>query len=457
MTSTGISPIVTLQSKSPAGAATTLRPVRNNPLRLWPDSAYDEMVVRQTVLGRHQILINAPDMIRHVLITRAEIYRRTETAIRLLRPMVGRGLLLSEGALWQRQRRVITPTLAPRSIPTLMQPAAAAIITWRDELAAVAGPVNLLRALQNLALEIATRSMVSISAAPFADEIRALIGSSTIIGLSKPDSLDMLLPARFPAPRDINRWWFKRRWMGLISRMIAARAALPPTSAPQDLFDLLREASVAHGAGGARQLRDEVATMIIAGHETTALTLFWACVLLADHPAVQAQIAAEVATLDLTGNTADLAAGLDRLVMTRAVINEALRLYPPAAMIARRAAVTDRCGSIDIPRGATVIVAPWVLHRHRALWHDPEHFDPGRFLPGGAPYDRFAYLPFGAGPRVCVGAQFALAESTLALAALIQKFAISRVDAEPVTPIVVLTTHPTRAPPFRLTPRNPAP
>jgi cytochrome P450 len=180
-------------------------------------------------------------------------------------------------------------------------------------------------------------------------------------------------------------------------------------------------------------------------------------VLLADHPAVQAQIAAEVATLDLTGNTADLAAGLDRLVMTRAVINEALRLYPPAAMIARRAAVTDRCGSIDIPRGATVIVAPWVLHRHRALWHDPEHFDPGRFLPGGAPYDRFAYLPFGAGPRVCVGAQFALAESTLALAALIQKFAISRVDAEPVTPIVVLTTHPTRAPPFRLTPRNPAP
>jgi cytochrome P450 len=428
--------------------------VRTNPLSLWPDSAYDEMVVRQTRLGHHMILLNAPELIRHVLITQADRYRRTDIAIRLLRPMVGRGLLLSEGALWQRQRRVITPTLAPRAIPPLMQQAAAAIIPWRRDLANTAGPVDLLRHLQILALEIAARSMVSLSAAPFAGEIRALIGSATIIRLSQPDALDLRLPARVPSPRDLERWWFKRRWMGLISRMIAAREALPRTEAPRDLFDLLRDAAAEQGTGGARQLRDEVATMIIAGHETTALTLFWACVLLADHPEIQAKLAAEAATLDLAADTSDLAATLERLTFTRAVIDETLRLYPPAAAIARRATSADRCGTLDIPRGATIIVAPWFLHHHNRLWHDPERFDPGRFLPGAAPHDRFAYLPFGAGPRVCVGASFALAETTIALAGLIQHFTITRTDTAPVIPIVVLTTHPTRTPGFNLTPRS---
>jgi cytochrome P450 len=431
----------------------TLRVMRTNPLGLWPESAYDAMVARREFLGRSLILMNAPEMIRHVLITRNDIYRRTSTAIRLLRPLIGRGLLLSEGALWQRQRRVIAPTLAPRAIPTLMVPAAAAIDAWCDAQAALPGPIDLLQSLQGLALEIAARSMFSISAVPFAQSVRALIGSTTIIGLSKPDYLDMVLPARVPAPRDLRRWWFQRRWMGLISRMIAAREAAPATGVPRDLFDLLRTASAADGAGGRRQLRDEVATMIIAGHETTALTLFWVCVLVADHPQTQARLAAEAATLDLAGDGAVLAAALERLVFTRAVVQEALRLYPPAAMITRRATIADDCAGVNVPKGATVMVAPWVLHRHRSLWQEPERFDPGRFLPGAAPYDRFAYLPFGAGPRVCVGAQFALAESTLALAALMQRCAISRVDSDPVHAVVVLTTHPNRAPLFRLTPR----
>ncbi|MCW8305888.1 cytochrome P450 [Acidiphilium sp. PA] len=429
------------------------RLIRTNPLGLWPDSAYDEMVVRQAFSGRSLILVNAPDMIRHVLITRHDIYRRTSAATRLLRPLIGRGLLLSEGRLWRHQRHLIAPTLAPRSIPTLMVPAARAIDAWREALAALQAPIDLLQSLQGLALEVACQSMFSLSAVPFAREVRALIGSATIINLSKPDYLDMMLPAQMPAPRDFRRWWFQRRWMGLISRMIAARQAAPPGGAPRDLFDLLRAASDGDGGGGKRQLRDEVATMIIAGHETTALTLFWACVLVADHPEAQARLAAEAATLDLAGGGADLAAALERMVFTRAVVNETLRLYPPAAMITRRAMIADRCASVAVPKGATVMVAPWVLHRHRSLWRDPERFDPARFLPDAPGYDRFAYLPFGAGPRVCVGAQFALAESSLALAALMQRFAISRLDSDPVEAVVVLTTHPNRAPLFRLIPR----
>jgi cytochrome P450 len=132
-----------------------------------------------------------------------------------------------------------------------------------------------------------------------------------------------------------------------------------------------------------------------------------------------------------------------------------MRLYPPAFVIVRQAIEADRCEGIDIPCGAVVMIAPWVLHRHRRLWRDPDAFDPTRFLPDATPPPRFAYLPFGAGPRVCVGAQFALAEATLVLAALTRTFHIARADATPVLPVAIVTTQPDHAPMFRLRPRRP--
>ena len=141
---------------------------------------------------------------------------------------------------------------------------------------------------------------------------------------------------------------------------------------------------------------------------------------------------------------------LPRMPRTRAVVSEALRLYPPAATIVRQAMADDRAGEIAIRRGTVVFVAPWVLHRHRRLWHEPDRFDPSRFLPDAPPPPRFAYLPFGAGPRICIGAQFALAEAALVLAMLIQRFTVTRATAEPVVPVSVVTTHPDHPPTFRL-------
>jgi len=229
-----------------------------------------------------------------------------------------------------------------------------------------------------------------------------------------------------------------------------ARLAAPTSDTPRDLFDLLLRARDPETGQGFshEQLRDQIATMILAGHETTAVTLFWSLVLLAGAPDEQRRVADEARGVAIApDNAMDV---MPRLVRTRAVISEALRLYPPAFTLVREAIGPDRAGTIDIPRSSVLMIAPWVLHRHRRYWRDPDAFDPSRFLPDQPPPPRFAYLPFGAGPRVCVGAQFALAEATLVLAMLMGEFAVALADPLPLVPVAIVTTQPNHPPAFRL-------
>jgi cytochrome P450 len=191
--------------------------------------------------------------------------------------------------------------------------------------------------------------------------------------------------------------------------------------------------------------------MIVAGHETTALTLFWSLYLLASAPAEQGRIAEEVRGIDLGPD--NVAEALAKLPCTKAVVNEALRLYPPAFALARVAIAADRVGDIAIPRGSLVMMSPWVLHRHKLLWKDPDAFNPSRFMGEAPPAHRFAYMPFGAGPRVCVGAQLALTEACVVLAKMIQHFEVALADTRPVLPVAVIVTQPDHAAPFRLQPR----
>jgi cytochrome P450 len=265
--------------------------------------------------------------------------------------------------------------------------------------------------------------------------------------LGRPSLLDFLLPLPIPSPREFARRRFRRRWMALIGQLIAERRGTETDGAPGDLFDLLSTQE-----WDPDRLADQFATLIIAGHETTAVALFWALYLVAATPEVEERIAAEAALLDLGPQGA--AEALPTLVYTRAVVQEALRLYPPAFTLARQARRADTAGGIAIPARAVVLIAPWVLHRHRRLWEQPEKFDPARFLPGAPPPERCAYLPFGMGPRVCIGAQFALTEATLVLAAMIRAFRIERAYSEPVVPVAIVTTQPDHPSLFRLAPRR---
>jgi cytochrome P450 len=195
-----------------------------------------------------------------------------------------------------------------------------------------------------------------------------------------------------------------------------------------------------------------MATMIVAGHETTALTLFWSMYLLASSSPDQERVADEVRTVDLSPEAA--ADALAKLPFTKAVVNEALRLYPPAFAIARIAAGPDQFGDVALRRGALVMISPWVLQRHRRLWKDPDAFNPSRFLGDTPLAHRYAYMPFGAGPRICIGAQLALTEACLVLASIIQRFHLALATDRPVLPAAMIVTQPDHAALFRLRARR---
>ena len=431
------------------GALALLTTLRGNALAMWGRRAYERPAM---VLGRMQVLLNDPDAIGQVLVRNAANYRRPAVSRRILAPLVGDGLLLSEGAAWRHQRRTIAPILAPRSMPVLTQHVAVAATEMCAKLAADGAGIDLLPAVQATALEIAGRSMFSLEMAERGDPMRALL-MRFAMELARPSALDLLLPPEAPSLKDGARRRFRADWLALIGGIVDARARLPATEGPRDLFDLLQSARDPEtGAAFTReQLCDQVATMILAGHETTALTLFWSFALLAQSPDWQDQVAAEAASVDLSPDHAAEAMAL--LPVTRAVVSEALRLYPPAFLITREALARDVAGRTLIPRGATVAIAPWVLHRHSALWDAPHSFDPARFMPGAPPPRRFAYLPFGAGPRVCVAAQFALAEAVLVLAAVVRQFRVGSVDVAGVRPFARVTTQPDRAAHFDFTAR----
>ena len=432
----------------------TVLQLRRNVLTTWGEPAYEHDIFARPFMGRPSFLVSHPEGIRRVLVDNHANYGRTSATMRILRPILGDGLFLAEGSAWKHQRRTMAPAFAPRSLDVAASHMAqVADETVADLACSGTNAVSLLRVVQYLALEVAGRSFFSQG---MKEHGLALRGAFERYGsrLARPTFLDFLLPAGAPSPVDAARWWHARDFKRVLDRMIAERAAVPPLDPPRDLFDVLVAARAPQTGQGftPTQLRDEIATLAVAGHETTALTMFWSAYLLSLAPEVQELVATEAAGADLSPDAA--AAAMERLPLTRAVVQEALRLYPPAFTIVRMAREQDELVGHQVPAGSLVVMAPWILHRHRKRWTHPERFDPTRFLPGAPPIDRFAYLPFGVGPRVCIGAQFALIEATLVLARLVKEFRLEIVGPKRVTPVAVVTTMPDRAPVFRLTARS---
>jgi len=428
-----------------------IRAIRVSPIGSWSQRAYEEDIVQGRFFGRSTFILNNPGAIRHVLVDNYENYTRTPASFRVLRPVLGEGLLIAEGRAWKHQRRTLAPAFTPRAVMTLVSHMVAATDETIAKLKAASNaPVNLREAMQRMTLEIAGRTMFSFGMDRHGAALRDFVmeyGER----LARPHVLDLLLPLSWPSPQDLARARFRKRWTQFVGMLMAERrAAGKNEGAPlNDLFDLM-DAARDPETGAAftdEQLGDQVATMILAGHETTATALFWSLYLLALDPATQEELAAEVKGASVNG-----ALDLDRLKFTRAVVDETMRLYPPAFLILRAAAAPDMIAGIPVKKNDIVLVAPWLLHRHEKLWQDPNAFIPSRFMTGTPP-DRFAYLPFGVGARVCIGAHFALVEATLALAKMIGAFRVDLVDREPVMPVGVVTTQPDRSPMFAITPR----
>ena len=447
----------------PIGELSTLRFVaamRVNAIGGWPEAAYRERVLSRRVLGRTRITVSDPGAVRRVLVDRTETYVRTAITIRLLRPMLGDGLLISESGSWRHQRRTLAPAFAPRAVEALIPPIAAATNEVLPALAAAAseGPIDLFAALQRLTLEIAGRTMFSLGMAHHGERLRGFVERYSTRHAA-PRLLDALLPRWLPSPHDLGRARFRRAWVRFLDEVVAERAAGRSIEngdrnggGPDkgDLLDRLRDARDPDTGQGftPEDLRDQVATLMLAGHETTAVTLLWTCTLLALMPDVQDAVAREVRAAGIGAEP------LRGLPLTRAVVEETMRLYPPAFAISRQAVAEDMLADAPVAPGDIVLIAPWLLHRHRGLWRDPDAFDPGRFLPGAPPPPRYAYLPFGAGPRICIGAGFALSEAVVILARLVAAFRFARADDRPVLPMGVITTQPDHAPAFLLKARG---
>jgi len=425
--------------------------IRKNPLGSWGQRAYEEDIVQGRFFGRNSFILNTPDAIRHVLVDNYENYTRTPFSFRVLCPLLGQGLLTAEGRAWKHQRRTLAPAFTPRAVTTLVPHMLAATDETIAKLKAASNaPVDLRQAMQRMTLEIAGRTMFSVGMDRHGAALRDFVMEYNE-RLARPHFLDLVLPLRWSSPQDFARARFRKRWTPFIGMLMAERRAAGKNDGapPRDLFDLMGAARDPE-TGTAftdEQLGDEVATMILAGHETTATALFWSLYLLALDPATQEEVASEV-----HGATVDGALDIERLKFTRAVIDETMRLYPPVFLIIRAAAGPDTIAGMPVKKNDVMLVAPWLLHRHEKLWRDPNAFIPQRFMTGTPP-DRFAYLPFGVGARVCIGAHFALVEAVLALAKIVGAFRVSLVDKAPVMPVGVVTTQPDRSPLFAITPR----
>jgi cytochrome P450 len=426
------------------GAMQVLWALRGNAYSAFPPRCLEEPVVKLPLAGRHLVLASSPDAVRHIMLTQAEDYVRLPLGRRVLGPIAGRGIIVTEGETWRRQRRAMAPAFTPRNVPIM-----ASHIVRCTEAACrrlerrIDAPVNLLQEMQMLSLDIAATSLFSMEMATFGAQLRDLV-SEYMQTVGRLHPTDVLLPDGIPTVLRLRRALFRRRWTRLIGSIIRMRRNAERTDAPRDLFDLLSEA---HAGQSEDLLADEVSTMIVAGHETTALTLFWMCVLLARSAHWQTAVAHEAGKLDLSVEGA--ATSLPKLVQTRAVVEETLRLYSPAFMTGRLARHSHEICGTRVAESSIVLIPYWLLHRSPRWWSHPAAFDPARFLARAEP-ERLTYLPFGVGRHVCIGAQLAMAEATLAIARLVQTFTIQMPGGRDVLPVGRISTRPDHAPAFLL-------
>lgn len=426
-----------------------MRTLKRSAIGTWSSRAYEEDIIRGRFLGRGSFILNNPDAIRHVLVDNYENYTRTPVGIRVLRPILGEdGLLLAHGKSWKLQRRTLAPAFSPRAVSLLTPHMIAATNAALAELDQVCGqPYDLREAMQRLALDIAGRTMFSFALDRHGSALRSFVNDYGD-RLARPHLLDLLFPLSWPTPSDFARAKFRREWTRFLSVLIAERREMgPSTDGPRDLFDLMVEARDPETgeAFADHELADQIATMILAGHETTATALFWALYLLALDPATQDELAAEAQQVPDAGRSDP-----KNFPFARAVLDETMRLYPPAFLIARAASGPDVIAGSAVKKNDVILISPWLLHRHVKSWDRPDTFLPERFLSDSPSPHRFAYMPFGAGPRVCIGAQFALTEATLALAHLIGRFRVTLLSDRPALPMGVVTTQPDHSPVFQV-------
>ncbi len=431
--------------------------LRKNPLEAWNKIHFEQKSTSGKNMMGNMVVLMDPVAIRHIFVENAENYRKDDLQLRVLGAGQGQGdgLLTMQGEVWRRTRRTVAPIFTPRRIagflPQMREAAeklAASLVRKPDGY-----PVDASVLMTRVTFDVLSATLFSDGIDNTNDRFGNAMGRY-LTSIGQIDPLDILgAPKWLPRIGRIKARPAQRFFEESVSAIITTRRKMleegkePP---PDLLSALLKAADPESGQGLSEgEVAANIITFIAAGHETTANALTWALYLISQAPEARDQLDAEVDAVDLAGLEASSL--FESLPFTRAVIEEAMRLYPPAPNLSRVAIAADEAAGVKIPAGAIVFVPPFVLHRHKLLWKEPDYFRPERFMPGEREnIERFAYLPFGAGPRVCVAAQFALMEAVIVLATLVKAVRLDYAGAAAPEPIQRITLRPKDGMPMKV-------
>jgi cytochrome P450 len=397
-------------------------------------------IVHFRVMMQDRILLNHPDYINQVLVTQQAKFHKSELTRRITGRMLGQGLLISEGDFWRRQRRLAQPAFHRGRLgeygATMLEIAETHVRDWRD------GDVrNMAQEMTALTLDIAVRTLFGTT---LPGEARQVGQSMTFLMRYslKRQRLPFRIPEKWPTPNNRRADRELEFIASLVLRMISERRAEENSVHHADLLALLMGAVDEDGSRMTpQQLHDEAMTLFIAGHETTAQMLGWTWYALGENPEAEARLHEELRAV--LGGRSPEAADFPRLPYLQAVMNEVLRLYPPAYILARETVAPIEIGGYSMPLRSTIIFSQWVMHRDPRYYDDPDVFRPERWLDGLA--DRLppgAYFPFGDGPRRCIGQGFALLEAAIVTATLAQKFSFRLAPGHPIVAEPLVTLRP---------------
>jgi cytochrome P450 len=403
-------------------------------------SARDEYgdAVRVVIGPKTLYIFNHPDHAKHVLADNSANYHKGIGYVEA-RKALGDGLLTSEGDLWRKQRRTIQPVFQHKRVVAQAEVIASeAELLVRRLRAHVGGaPVDVLQELTGLTLGVLGTALLDTDLSAF-EGIGHSFEAVQDQAMFEMESMGMV-PMWIPLPKQRKFRRARKELATVVGQLVTDRVANPRADGDDVLSRLIVSVGEETDPRVAEQrMRDELVTLLLAGHETTASTLGWTLYLLDRHPEVLARLRAEV--LDVIGDRTPGFADLEKLTYTSMVLSEAMRLYPPVWILTRNAQGDDEIGGYHVPAGSDVLICPYTLHRHPAFWDRPDTFDPDRFDPGlTVSRPRYAYIPFGAGPRFCVGNHLGMLEATLVLVTLVRELRLVKVAGHEVVPEPMLS------------------
>jgi cytochrome P450 len=438
--------------KRPPGLFRALHSLYTNPITIWTEKHYREPIVAGRTMFGLAATVSAPAAVRRVLLDNSENYVKDRLQLRVLTPGLGMGLLTAQGAHWRAQRRSLAPLFAARQLGQFAPAMQAAAIACSERLNAKrAGVIDMHEEMSRLTLDVLERTLFTQGLADEPDAFQRAV-NRYFDTVARLDPLDVLgapdfLPRLGRMRGRATLEWFRNA----VDKIITARRALiaQGAQAPHDILTLLLKAQDPETgqAMSEEDLRSNIVTFIGAGHETTANALTWTLYLLSQEPEWRARLETEADSLA----GADPQTLAEQAPIARAVLEESMRLYPPAALLSREAVAEDELCGVKIAPGTQIITAPFLLHRHRLLWRDPETFDPTRFLGANRDQiDRFAYLPFGAGPRVCIGMGFAMQEMLIILTQLVARYRFALAPGAKIFPQQRITLRPAHGLPMNI-------